>query len=50
MNIYKMHKRKTSSDDNTGQDNKNEDEDDENGIVSCSIPLPIQTFFWRQTR
>lgn len=29
---------------------KNEDDDDENIYLATSIPLPIQTFLWRQTR
>lgn len=41
-----MNKRKCSED----ETDKEEEEDDEDIWDSSSIPLPIQTFLWRQTR
>ena len=38
---------------NNNNNNNEEDEDDNNDNNDClsySIPLPIQTFLWRQTR
>ena len=44
MMIINSNKRKCSEDESENED------DDEDIWESSSIPLPIQTFLWRQTR